>query len=514
MSSWEWRASKSCDRLTVRWWSSEYSAIMADIRWGAAAGVLDTDRWRRRLRLPSPQVDEQSPQSIQSDQVQYSSSWHLRGQLPVSSSANSSQFLPPWAGYWTTWRKRFLWPPHLPQAPQSCQSPCLQSLGEVPGQTSLPHSSTSESGSSQAMPPCRGISAISRERLRSPPPQVAEHWPQLVQVLSLQSTAAACAQPSGACSPGCGLQGQVSFKAPMQYLPEPWPYLPMRRERRMTPLQEAEQSLQGPQSVNSQSTGSPHATSTLQKRVSRSLPSAGFPHSVAMVAMRRVRKATPPPHVLEQGDQSTHASHSPSSQAALAQACVLHGETCSFSSAWQGLPPPLGAFAMCRVLDAWPPPQEQLQALQLDQAPQAQSSRAQRGFPGQAAISHRAARQPTPPASLLRRRDLWRRRWPAPQVVEQLPQLPQSPTSQSLALQPSSLQPLVCMSSSGHALPPCSGKRWICRCLCCWPPPHVFSQVSHSLHSEVMQSKGDCPQVLVSSNSPVQGVPPLATLTT
>mmetsp|Transcript_39103 Transcript_39103/g.110504 ORF Transcript_39103/g.110504 Transcript_39103/m.110504 type:complete len:294 (+) Transcript_39103:795-1676(+) len=62
----------------------------------------------------------------------------------------------------------------------------------------------------------------------------------------------------------------------------------------------------------------------------------------------------------------------------------------------------------------------------------------------------------------------------------------------------------------GHALPPCRGNAWIWRCRCCWPPPHVFSQASHSLHAETSQSTTSTSHVSVSSRWPAQGLPPSA----
>mmetsp|Transcript_51455 Transcript_51455/g.164756 ORF Transcript_51455/g.164756 Transcript_51455/m.164756 type:complete len:232 (-) Transcript_51455:944-1639(-) len=228
----------------------------------------------------------------------------------------------------------------------------------------------------------------------------------------------------------------------------------MRRERRLVPLQVAEQALQPPQSVKVQSTAASQLSSTLQNAVSRSLPDAGAPHSDADVATFRVRKVTPPPQLLEQGDHSDHSDQAPSTHLGSLQACVLQGATSSRSRSWQGSPPPRGDFLMLRSLVRWPPPQEQLQLLHSVHSFHSQSCLGQARFSWQGTACDRAARQPRPPALRLWSTMRMRFFWPAPQLVEQVSQLDQSESSQSLALQGAAAQPRVCMSSAGQSRPP------------------------------------------------------------
>mmetsp|Transcript_25648 Transcript_25648/g.77416 ORF Transcript_25648/g.77416 Transcript_25648/m.77416 type:complete len:286 (-) Transcript_25648:2545-3402(-) len=285
----------------------------------------------------------------------------------------------------------------------------------------------------------------------------------------------------------------------------------MRRARFMMPLQVMEQALQPPHSVKRQSTVGSQRVSTLQTCVSLALPTAGEPHSSAILTTWRVRLMVPPPQDLEQGVHCSQSPQRPSWHCGAAQACVLQGCTSSLSCTWHRDPAPTGILAMCRTRVCWPPSHEQEHALHSCHSPHSQSS-----------FGHDAARQactwessklqPTPLGFLVFSTFRLRLCWATPQVAEHADHSCQSLTWQSCTLQGFLLQPTVSMRSLGHALPPFDGKTMIWRCRWAWPPPQLRSQASHAVHSETVQSTGSsAPQACVSSRSPWQNAPtPLA----
>mmetsp|Transcript_63086 Transcript_63086/g.195304 ORF Transcript_63086/g.195304 Transcript_63086/m.195304 type:complete len:206 (-) Transcript_63086:596-1213(-) len=205
------------------------------------------------MRRPSPHLAVHCPQSAQLAQEQYSRSWHCRGQAPTSSATKGSQGLPPCLGYRVMCRKRVRWPPHLPQAPQSCHWPYSQSTGAGPGQAAKPHCLTMARAPSHGLPPLAGAFRTSLRLACSPPPQLAVQSPQSVHSVSRQSTGGCAEHAAGVASPGPGLQGHVSLSGPLQKAPWPEPYCRIRRVRLLSPLQVVEQSLQPPHSEKTQS---------------------------------------------------------------------------------------------------------------------------------------------------------------------------------------------------------------------------------------------------------------------
>mmetsp|Transcript_58379 Transcript_58379/g.161484 ORF Transcript_58379/g.161484 Transcript_58379/m.161484 type:complete len:462 (-) Transcript_58379:677-2062(-) len=405
---------------------------------------------RRRLRWPPPPHEvEQWPQLFQSRQVQKRRSWHLHGQGCTCSVSVGLQFLPPCFAGVRRRRNRFRSPLHLRQAPQSCQSLYLQSTGSRPRpQLSRPHSWIWARGPAQARPPFEGAWRMSRLRKFWPPSQLALQMLHCLQSPSSQSwgSSPATKQPLGAFPLGPGLHGHVSCSAPTHHLPRPRPYRATCLERRFTPLQLAEQSLQWVHCVSLQSTSSSHGRPTLQSRSSRSLPTGSRPQSLAVTDTARLRSATPPAHVLEQGDQEPQSAHSPSWQWA-SHDCVLHGSTCSLSPGRHAMPPFSGACSTERLLLRVPPPQLQLQLPQSLHRLHSQSWIVQSPCVAHARICPRSAWQPVPsrPRTPLILR--LRVSWPTPQVLEQLLQSLHSLSWQSLGLQGTLLQPCVSMSS-------------------------------------------------------------------
>mmetsp|Transcript_18509 Transcript_18509/g.50988 ORF Transcript_18509/g.50988 Transcript_18509/m.50988 type:complete len:269 (-) Transcript_18509:35-841(-) len=267
------------------------------------------------------------------------------------------------------------------------------------------------------------------------------------------------------------------------------------------PLQEVEHSVQSPQSVSEQLTGASHGTCTLQKRTSELMPTGSRPHSLAVRRTLRCRVEVPPPHVAEQLVHPSQSLNLPSMHFSTLQGSVLQGSTCSLSEALQGFPPLRGMRPTLRWRFRWPPPHEQEQPPQALQSPQAQSM-PQEGVSGQSRVSESDMSQPAPPG--LRRFTTKRERvcMPTPQLAEHSLQSLQLPTRQSLLSQGCVLQPLVWTSSRGQVSPPCSGKRWTCRCLCVCPPPQVLSHSSQWVHSETTQSTAWRWQVSVSCKAP------------
>mmetsp|Transcript_129944 Transcript_129944/g.315676 ORF Transcript_129944/g.315676 Transcript_129944/m.315676 type:complete len:236 (-) Transcript_129944:40-747(-) len=212
MSSCFWEVCK----FNVCLLSCEYRSTISFTGAGGAEGTAVSPKYRRRARLPSPHFAVQSPQVAQSPHAQYCFSWHCRGQALASSASKGSQVLPPCWGYWVTWRKRVRSPSHLAQAPQSCHSPYAQSMGAGPGHLPEPHCSTSVSGPSQALPPLAGALRTSRLRECWPPPQVALQVSHADHSPSSQSTGGSSVHAAGVACSGDGLQGEVSFRWPLQ----------------------------------------------------------------------------------------------------------------------------------------------------------------------------------------------------------------------------------------------------------------------------------------------------------
>mmetsp|Transcript_56782 Transcript_56782/g.149406 ORF Transcript_56782/g.149406 Transcript_56782/m.149406 type:complete len:213 (-) Transcript_56782:2121-2759(-) len=209
-------------------------------------------------------------------------------------------------------RDRFRSPLHFVHSPHERHSPYSQSTASGPPQLSRAHSLIWESALSQDLPLLRGCCTMVRMRMCSPPSQLALQTLHSPHSLRRQSTSGPSEQPSGTCSPSLGLHGYVSFSAPTQKAPVPRPYCPTERERRMMPLQEAEQALHSSQLLKMQSRGASQWVSTAQNFVSRSLPSGSLPHSLAIFTILRFRNMVPPAQVTEHGCQGSQTPHSPS----------------------------------------------------------------------------------------------------------------------------------------------------------------------------------------------------------
>mmetsp|Transcript_59117 Transcript_59117/g.190137 ORF Transcript_59117/g.190137 Transcript_59117/m.190137 type:complete len:260 (+) Transcript_59117:564-1343(+) len=201
-------------------WRNISSNSEASSRKRMGGDDVSINRRARLLSAPVPHVAEQALHSFQSPHMQYAGSWHCRVQFVVSSEAAASHCEPPQCASFTTCRKRFIWPPHLSQALHSPQSSHTQSTGsQAREQGARLHPVTSLSVVSQALPPLAGPLITSRSRVWEPPPQSALQVLHLVHSPSTQSSGGAPAQACGSSSPGPGLQGDVSFRDPMQNLP-------------------------------------------------------------------------------------------------------------------------------------------------------------------------------------------------------------------------------------------------------------------------------------------------------
>mmetsp|Transcript_84941 Transcript_84941/g.253228 ORF Transcript_84941/g.253228 Transcript_84941/m.253228 type:complete len:214 (+) Transcript_84941:1148-1789(+) len=211
-------------------------------------------------------------------------------------------------------------------------------------------------------------------------------------------------------------------------------------------------------------------------------PVAGLPQWFASVRTERERHATPPLQLLEHSDHSSHSPQTPSTHATVSQASALQTPTSSLLSGTQGLPPRCGGRSTRRVRVRWPPPQEQEQSLQSAQSLQRQSTYSQ--WPSEQASNCVSSRpHPVPPflGCCMIFRSRWR--WPAPQDALHALQCPHSLTTQStFSSHGASLQPRVSMRLGWHCAPPRVGFWTTWRCLACWPPSHVLSHTSHSLH--------------------------------
>jgi len=94
----------------------------------------DSANERVRLMRPLPQVAEHVPHGAHSAQAQNFEPWQWREQPWTSFVLPCTQFGPLFPA-WLSSRVRILCPPHLSQAPQSCQSLYLQPL--PPGQACI-----------------------------------------------------------------------------------------------------------------------------------------------------------------------------------------------------------------------------------------------------------------------------------------------------------------------------------------------------------------------------------------
>mmetsp|Transcript_41704 Transcript_41704/g.118968 ORF Transcript_41704/g.118968 Transcript_41704/m.118968 type:complete len:389 (+) Transcript_41704:259-1425(+) len=379
----------------VRWYKLSYLLMTSATDRTASLVPLVRYKYRRRLRLPpEPHEAVQSFQSPQSFHAHSMLSWHWRGHAATSSALTPPQFLPPCCAYRTIVRKRFISPLHLPHAPQSCQSPYMQSTGCGPVQLRSAQCTISESPPRQPAPPCAGGCTTSRLRMRWPTPHEALQPLHPAHGLSRQSTGELPVHPSGALPPSPGRHGQISFSGPRHQAPLPRPYLSTPRERLMIPLQLAEQWVHWPQALRTQSTDSSQA-SRLQKAVSLSSPSGSFPQTFAILRIFRVLKVLPPPQEAEHGAQGCQGPQLPSRHTWTEQSCVLHGVISSLTSTAQALPPFVGTSSMKRLRNLWPPPHELVQPLQPSHWLHRQSETLH-GLSGQPRTCLRLPRQPSP----------------------------------------------------------------------------------------------------------------------
>mmetsp|Transcript_51453 Transcript_51453/g.164747 ORF Transcript_51453/g.164747 Transcript_51453/m.164747 type:complete len:249 (-) Transcript_51453:944-1690(-) len=235
-------------------------------------------------------------------------------------------------------------------------------------------------------------------------------------------------------------------------LPRPEAKTRMKRLRSRMPKQWQLQWDHSPQEASSQSLSSTQGGSSEHTANSSRTPLTGRPQ-VGCTSTSRRRERKPLEQVAEQPDHCIHWPQTPSMHAS-SQDCVLQGATWLLSSGGQSWPPFSGATATARLRCLEPPPQEQLQLLHSVHSFHSQSCLGQARFSWQGTACDRAARQPRPPALRLWSTMRMRFFWPAPQLVEQVSQLDQSESSQSLALQGAAAQPRVCMSSAGQSRPP------------------------------------------------------------
>jgi len=178
-----------------------------------------------------------------------------------------------------------------------------------------------------------------------------------------------------------------------------------------------------------------------------------------------------------------NASPTPRPKTVLGQSCSL--QDCSLDSSGHALPPKRACWVTVRVACCVPPPQLFEQAPKGPQSPTLQST-------GHACVLQGCSLDSSGHA-LPPKRACWVTVRvaccvPPPQLFEQAPKGPQSPTLQSTGhacvLQGCSLD------SSGHALPP---KRacWVTvRVACCVPPPQLFEQAPKGPQSLTLQSTG------------------------
>mmetsp|Transcript_78633 Transcript_78633/g.202524 ORF Transcript_78633/g.202524 Transcript_78633/m.202524 type:complete len:268 (-) Transcript_78633:2844-3647(-) len=246
----------------------------------------------------------------------------------------------------------------------------------------------------------------------------------------------------------------------------------------------------------------------LQNATSRSMPSAGLPHSLAISLTSRVRKVWPPPQEAEHGAQAVQFAQAPSLHSLLSHDCVLQGLISSMSSAGQVLPPPTGALGTSRTRTLFPPPQCFEQSPHSFQLPHSQSLTSQGLTSSHCRVSPRLVSQPWP--ARLRSESTSRTRcWKlAPQVAEQAVQFDHSETWQLCGVQLIVLQPWVWIRSAGQSLPPCSGKTWISRCRRVCPPPQRRSHESQLVHFENTQSTFSGLHASVSCRLSSHGLPP------
>lgn len=271
------------------------------------------------------------------------------------------------------------------------------------------------------------------------------------------------------------------------------------------------QSLQLPQFVNSQSLASSQGFHTLQNFISVSEPAGSFPQKFADDIIFLLRNVSPPPQEAEHGDHGSQSAHLPSMQ----PMSSLHGfmlqlPTSSLSLGEQAAPPPRGGRKTVRLRSLCPPPQDVEQVPHLDHSPHSQSCRLHAGFSRQSRVSPKLSSHPKPSASRSSSTNRLRICCPTPQVVEQPPQLSQSPTLQLRCSHSRALQPRVSTKFTGHSLPPYSANRTTCRSRRVCPPPQVRSHGAHAVQSVTSQSTGDRSHVAVSRRFARQVLPPFA----
>mmetsp|Transcript_86001 Transcript_86001/g.243946 ORF Transcript_86001/g.243946 Transcript_86001/m.243946 type:complete len:261 (+) Transcript_86001:996-1778(+) len=139
---------------------------------------------RLRKRLPPPQLLEQSAQSPQSSNLQFTGQG--RGLHLAVSFASPSHFRPPNLAL-TFWKRVLVCtpPPHvLLQFPHPFQSPQTQ----LTGQGAVLQTLLSVGTPPHFRPPYAALIATVRNRDVLPPPQVAEHGFQGAQAFHLQAT--------------------------------------------------------------------------------------------------------------------------------------------------------------------------------------------------------------------------------------------------------------------------------------------------------------------------------------
>mmetsp|Transcript_12160 Transcript_12160/g.36125 ORF Transcript_12160/g.36125 Transcript_12160/m.36125 type:complete len:389 (+) Transcript_12160:2827-3993(+) len=342
-------------------------------------------------------------------------------------------------------------------------------------------------------------------------PQVTGQSPQALQGPILQFSGG-CEHPGGMPSFCVGWHGATSLRASsMQGLPLFFENCMIILLRSRTPKQVQLQSDQAFHSDSLQST-LPQMSVSLAGPWHGShccaSPVAAMPQLLACRSWYRWRHLKPVPHVAEHSVQRDHSLHSPSMQA-WSQGAVLHGLTSCFGFTSQSRPPFLGATATCLVRCFVPPPQLQVQALQLSHSSHLQSSMSSLASL-QAPTSSRSPRQPLPVSRArcaTSRVRLWK---PSPSVTEQADHPVQSVSSQSSMLeeQGSWLHGWTSWRWPPSHLPPCLAAVTRSRFLKVWPPPHTLSQSDHEPQFATTQSlAGSDGQPRVSCMWPAQPSP-------
>lgn len=286
---------------------------------------------------------------------------------------------------------------------------CCQA--QLTGQGLVLHDSVPLASPSQAAPPFCASVRLKRLRRRLPPAQETEHSPQLPQSLHSQAMGQASM-----------LQGRWSCVPPGHWRPPLALGTMTLRQRDEVPLPQVfVQPIQGPQSLNWQSTGQGRG---LQVTSSLVLPVHGEPPNAAGDLMPRVRWVLPDPQVTVQLVQLPQDS-----QTQLSGHFAVLQSTDWVKLRPQGLPPYALKVEIQRLRTLRPPPHVLLHGRHLPQLAHWQSTG--QPFVLQVAVCLSVPAQIAPPATaglrILRLRSVL----PTPQVLVHVDQLSQSCHRQS-----------------------------------------------------------------------------------